>query len=273
MFSLLALMLACGPKEEKPKAPTVGWHQEATWSHGCFHPKKYEDLLPLERQEERELALDEMVAQWKGEKGDGISIEEQLVTEVEDTILADMQKVEKVSRENLAKCKQSASGQLATSEWKSWVIQLPKTLTVGECNTHFTNTVLDYLEIDFAWSPAEPLPICRGDQIVISGSDSDKYRISDDGPWINIYGDADKSTSGTDLPCNGEGCLAGMLIMRFVSVDGDEEVYPVGKRMEFTAPADGRITYGINDNSWFDNAWYVANGLQHHASITVAPAD
>ena len=60
--------------------------------------------------------------------------------------------------------------------------------------------------------------------------------------------------------------------VRFVSVDGDEEA-PVGDRMEFIAPADGKITYGINDNSWFDNAWYVANGLQHHASITVAPAN
>ena len=62
-------------------------------------------------------------------------------------------------------------------------------------------------------------------KIVISGSDSDKYRISDDGPWITIVGDPDKSTEGTDLPCNQEGCLAGMLIMRFVSVDGDEEFF------------------------------------------------
>ena len=96
MISLLAFMLACGPKEEKPKPPPVGWHQEETWSHSCFHPKKFEELLPLDRQAERELALDEMVKQWKGEKGDGISIEEKWVTEVEDTILAEMEKVEKV---------------------------------------------------------------------------------------------------------------------------------------------------------------------------------
>ena len=63
---------------------------------------------------------------------------------------------------------------------------------MGECNTHFTTTI-GLRRIDIAWSPADPLPICRGDQIVISGSDPDKYRISDDGPWITIVGDPDKA--------------------------------------------------------------------------------
>ena len=272
MLTLFTFLLACGPKEEKPKPPPVGWHQEETWTHGCYHPKKFEDMRKMERREERELVLEQLIAQWKGEKGGSISIEEQLISEVEDAILSDMAKLEQVSRENLSKCKQVATGKLSASEWKSWVIELSKTLTAGICKSNFFHTVLDHLELDIAWSPEEPLSICRGNQIKISGSESDKYRTSESGPWITILGDTEKSAVGSDLPCNTEGCYPGMLILKFVSVDGDEEIHPVGKSLEFTAPADGTISYGINDTTWFDNAWYVKDGLQHHASITVAPA-
>ena len=132
---------------------------------------------------------------------------------------------------------------------------------------------MDYVEIDTDWLPSDPLPICRGDTVVITGSSNDQYKIEEDGPWINVEGDKNKPTVDSELPCNTEGCFAGQLIMKFTTKDGTQEVYPVGTKFEFTASADGVIVYGINDDTYFDNKWYVSGGLIDHASITIKPAN
>ena len=128
------------------------------------------------------------------------------------------------------------------------------------------------LEIDMDFANA--FPICKGDVIKIAGSINDQYRISDSSEWININGDLNSPSLGNaELPCNIEGCFDGMLILKFTDRDDRETVYPVGQELIFKAPQDGKITYGINDDTFYDNQWYQNGRLIDHTSITISPAD
>ena len=274
MLLPLFLFVGCGPKKNSSEIPSGDWYQAENWSVSCYNPPKYEAETQLKRQENREAALDALLLQWKqGGRPDGLSLEETMVTEVEDVILGDMTKVEKVSRENFFKCKQVANGKLSKGEWKEWVIKLPFTLTEGECNTPFVNKVLDPdLSIDIDWEPQDGYPICEGNKIKISGTTEDQFRVDEGGPWITVAGDKNKPTAGGKLPCKTEGCFAGQLILRFVGRDGIEEIIPVGASLVWTATKDGTIYYGINDDTFYDNKWYESGGIQDHASVSIVPA-
>ena len=126
------------------------------------------------------------------------------------------------------------------------------------------------LDIGVGWQ--RTLPMCSGDRVRISGTASDKYRIADGGPWINVEGDTSQPTIGTDAPCNLEGCFAGMLIAQFTGKSGVVTVFPVGSEKNFTAPEDGEIAYRINDTQFFDNVWHKSGGLIDHTSIEISPA-
>ena len=57
-----------------------------------------------------------------------------------------------------------------------------------------------------------------------------------------------------------------------MSSSGTETIYPVGSSLNFEAPSHGRITYGINDDTFYDNVWYQSGGLIDHASVEISPA-
>ena len=62
----------------------------------------------------------------------------------------------------------------------------------------------------------------------ISASVKDRYRVSNDGPWITVEGDLNKPTMGLeDYPCSRDGCFEGMLIMKYVTDDGMEMIFPL----------------------------------------------
>jgi len=268
---IFLVALACGPKEPVQEAPKIGWHQEETWSVACYYPPEYEKMLELERLEARDKALEAMFSQWKGERADGVSFTEESIEAIEFVLLSKPDKIQELSRQNLEKCREVATGAISTADWATWGTQLPASLTAGECSRHFENTVFDYLNIttDFENSFA----ICKGDKIRVSGTVKDQYRISDDGAWINVEGDSSSPSLGKEtLPCNLEGCFDGMLILKFTDEDGRETVSPVGAELIYTAPANGSITYGINDDTFYDNIWYQAGGLIDHASVEIAPA-
>ena len=104
------LLVACGPKNTTPPPPKVGWHQEESWSQACYHPPEFEKMPELDRIDGRTNALDAMVNQWSGQRSDGISFEEGMVVDVETVLLGRPEQVERVSRENLAKCISVATG-------------------------------------------------------------------------------------------------------------------------------------------------------------------
>ena len=68
----------------------------------------------------------------------------------------------------------------------------PSELTAGECLTPILDRLFHYLELGGAWF--WQLPICGGNEVDISATTTDRYRISEDGPWITVTGERREST-------------------------------------------------------------------------------
>ena len=270
--ALAALALIAAPtafakkKSKAPPPPKVGFQQDEGWSMSCYYPPDWGSLKELDRRAARGKVLDDMMSQWAGKREDGVSFNANIVEDMETTLLGKMELVEAVSAQNLELCKAAATGG-GTSAWESWLRGAPAKLTAGECFTHFDFTMYDYLEIAQGWQRA--MPICRDDKIRISGTPKDKFRISDKGPWITVAGDPDQPTVGGDWPCNLEGCLAGILVLRFVGESGVESIVPIGDSREWRAPENGEITYRINDTTFFDNVWFKNGQIQDRTSIEI----
>lgn len=272
LLPLAAVTVLAGcPKKPSGPPPTIeGWHKEPEgWSFECYFPPDFGKLDEVQRKLKRAETLDALMSQWKGGREDGVSFEEGMIDELETTFFGDMAKVEAVAMKNLEFCKTAATGG-NTDSWNSWLNGLSDQLTEGECFNHFDYTMYDYLEIETGWQRS--MPICKDDKIRVTGTLKDKFRITDKGGWITVAGDESDPTSGTELPCNFEGCLRGMLILQFVTEAGVETVYPVGGELVFTAPENGTLSYRINDDTFYDNTWYQAGGIIDHASVEISPA-
>jgi hypothetical protein len=273
----IALFL-CGCPKKAPEATTkvVGWHVEnASTGFACYYPPDFTVLGEGERIAARAATLDEMKSQWLGKRGDGISFDESRTDDVETVLLGSPEKIEKVASDNLGQClalaKASMAGGGDASAWQSWFTSLPSTLTAGECVAHFDVQMFDYLEIGSGWQ--RDVNLCAGDKVIITASANDYYRITQNGPWINAAGDPDQPTTTGDWPCNKEGCMAGMFIVRFTTMAGVESVYPAGLEFGFTAPENGTISYRINDNTFFDNSYRQKGSLIDKTAIEIAAAE
>jgi len=252
-------------RKRRKGPPPAGWNTGDDGQPDCYQPPIWSELNETERRIKRAEVLDEILAQWRGERSDGVSFDATVVERVETTLLGRPERIEEVVTQNSELC---VAGNVGA--WQSWVKGLRKALTVGECNQPLDYTMFDYLDIATDWQ--RPLPICKGNRVVIKGSSNDRYRIQDDGPWINVDGDPNQLTTGADWPCNMEGCKAGMLIGKFVGESGTESIFVVGTSTVFTAPEHGEISYRINDKVFYDNAWYKSGGLVDHTAIEVSPA-
>ena len=273
-FSMLAFSGTAEAKKRKkknknePVAPLEGWQQQEGWTHGCYYPPNFEALGGMARQDAGMNGFDEIAAQWKGNRNDGISFGENLVDEVEIIVLATPAKAEIVLQANLEHCLKSAQGQGA-NEWGAWLRSQPAQLTEGECYNGLSYTLFQWLEITDSWQ--EERPVCPDDHIRISGSVKDRYRVSNDGPWITVEGDPNKPTVGLeDYPCSRDGCLEGMLIMKYVTDEGMEMIFPVGSEFTYRVPEKGTVSYQINDSTFYDNIWYQTGGLVDKTSIEIA---
>lgn len=260
-----------GKKKKKNKeVPKItGWHQPSELhKFKCWYPKDYEALGPGDRKMARMASLNAMMSQWQGERGDGVKFGSQNVTHLETVLLGQSEKTEQVSIDNRDRCIE-ASKNGATIAWGNWLTETPARITEGECKwPPLDYQLFDYLDIGQEWQIKRR--VCKGDQIKIIGSMTDEYRIREDGPWVTVEGDPADEVKH-ELPCNIEGCVRGMLIMRFVTEDHIEQVIPIGAEKSWTAPNHGEIMVMINDDTWYDNEWRVVQGIQHHASITYQP--
>lgn len=256
-------------KKGEEEVVLVGWQTQEGWAGECYYPPQWDTMNDSDRRMARANTLDEMLKQWNGSKGDGIDLGEDTAMDVETTLLGRPEDVEDVAAQNLIYCQKAMVGG-GSSEWKSWLKGLPAVLTAGECRQPLDYTMFDYLSIGTGWQ--RPLSICQGETIRLSGTVKDKFRVTDDGPWINVEGDPDSVVAGTELPCNVEGCFQGQLIMKFVADSGWEKIEPVGAELTFTAPEHGTISYRINDDVFHDNEWYKSRGIEDHTAIEVSPA-
>lgn len=264
-------------KNKAPPPPPVGWHAdvpvgspEGGWAHECYYPPDFAKLSEFDRRVKRAEVLDEMLAQWRGERDDGVSFDADRVEEVETVLLGRPEQIETIAVKNLELCKASATHGGDTAAWEAWLKALPGRLTAGECLTPFDYTMFDYLDIFTGWQ--REVPLCEGDKVHIIATSKDQYQVRKDGPWITAAGDPASPTAGnTDYPCNLEGCLEGMFIARFVTSDGVETILPVGLEMTFTAPENGTLSYRINDPVPDDNKWYKRGTIEDHTAITLEP--
>jgi hypothetical protein len=268
----LITLAACGGKKQvEPSAPIVGWHAEETWGGSCYFPPSYEELELTERRMARQEALQAMMSQWRGERGDGMMVDTRIIEDVETTLLGYPDEIEGVSRQNLEYCKSFMGVGGESSSWIGWLRNLPEQLMAGECVNPLRDTRFDYLDIGRGWQ--FELPVCSGDVVKISATVKDRYRVTEKGEWINVEGDMSQPASAGDLPCNLEGCYVGQLIARFVSEDGVESIFPVGAEKVWTAPAHGTISVAINDITYYDNTWYQSGTIIDHTSLEIGPAE
>jgi len=266
------LAAGCGSKKAPAQAePVVGWHQAEGWLGACYFPEDFEALGVADRRRARAEALDAVMAQWKGERGDGIELDDKAIVNVETALLRFPTKLDNVLKANAQHCETAMTGG-GTSGWNQWLINLPGQLLAGECRGGLDDTAFYYLDIGSDWQFT--MPVCAGDDIEIIASSNDQYKVDDDTDWINAEGDPNHPTAGDeDYPCNVEGCLAGQLVMRFRSDAGVSQVIPVGTGIVFSPPSHGKIEVMVNDTSYYNNEYRVKGGIQHHTSITYQPVN
>jgi hypothetical protein len=269
---LLAISIAdAKPKKQKgpPPPPPVGWHREEGWKGDCYYPPNFDGLGEGDRKIARQQALEAMKTQWSGGREEFVSFDANLVEEVEIVLLGRPANIEAVSRSNLELCQAVMKGGDAGG-WQSYLSGLPAKLTAGECMQPLTYTVFDYLDLGRSWQ--RPIGMCKDDKARIIATAKDKYRISDNGAWINVEGDTSQKATGAEWPCNIEGCYVGMLVGKFTTDSGVETVFPIGTELEFTAPEHGTLSISVNDTIWYDNKWFKSATIEDRTAITIEPA-
>lgn len=263
----VAVVSGCGGKKAPEAAtPLTGWHSQEGWPGACYHPPAYDTLGTGERRVARQAALEAMMSQWRGERGDGVSFADRLVTEMETVLLGQPELIEPVSVDNLAQCKQAMAAGSDTTAWSAWLSSAPARLTEGQCPYRpMDYQLFDYLDIQSDWHI--PVSLCQFDEVRIKASSIDRYRIEEDGDWINAAGDQDRPATDTDLPCHQNGCYVGQLIGRFTGDSGAQQVFPIGLGTTFEAPEHGTLEVQINDDTWYDNEFKVEGTVGHHTSV------
>lgn len=271
MLLMLFVTTADAKKPKAPPPPPVNaWGHEEGWKADCFYGADFDKLPDGDRKLARQHALEEMKKQWLGQREDDVKMEDTVVDDVETTLFGRPELIEQVVVANLEQCKAYMKGG-PISAWSGWLNPLSGKLTAGECLVPLTYTLFDYLDLGRGWQ--RPTTICKGNRAHINGTIADKYRITDNGPWITVEGDPAQKAIGADYPCNIEGCYVGMLVGKFVGDDGIETTFPIGADKIFVAPSNGELSWGINDTTWYDNKYFKSASVEDRVAITLEPAE
>ena len=266
MSSTIVLAALTGCPKKVSNVVIEGWHAEEGWAGQCYYHKNFATLGRGDVYEARQASMDAMMSQWRGERNDGIQFDEEKIIELETTILGNISLLDTVASQNLKQCIDHFSGTAGPQDWQNWFWGINGILTEGDCKSPpLTYTLFDYLDVGKGWQI--PAPVCQGDQVTVSGSTIDYYRVSDDSPWVNVAGDTNTRATGDEYPCTLEDCFVGTLIMRFTDEAGNETVYAVGESYRFTAPAHGKIEVRVNDDTFYDNVFKKEGAMIHHTSI------
>ena len=267
--AMIALAAVVSCKKPPAAAPKLGWVKVGE-GHECYDPHAWDTLGPGDRKIARANALKEMMTQWTGKRADGVEFDEQMITDVETALLGQPIKVEEMAGKNTQYCESFMTAGGSTSGWSSWLNGLPAIINEGQCYNPLIDTYYNYLDLARGWQ--NKVAVCKGDVVNVKGTEIDYYQYFKGSPWINAAGDPAKSASGTELPCNIEGCLYGQLIVHFVGESGAVVVKPAGLGAQITAPESGYIEVMINDDDLTDNKYKIEGGMEHHTGIEYKPA-
>jgi len=260
------MLLLSGCPKKNQNTIILGWHAEEGWAGQCFYSQEFATLGRGDLYEAREQSMTALMSQWRGEREDGVSFNAEAIVNLETTLLGNMDLVSTVASQNLTHCIAHFSGAAGPMAWQTWFTGVNAILTAGDCTSPPLNyTLFDYLDVGRGWQIAAQ--VCQGDQVRVRGSAIDYYKVSDDGPWINVTGDSSTRAMSEEYPCTLEGCFVGILILRFTDEVGNETVYPVGREMVFQAPVHGKIEVRINDSTFYDNVYKKEGSMIHHTSI------
>src|SRR5262245_17113906 len=119
-------------KNAEPAAPVVGWQPAGSAGGQCWHPPDFAKLPEGSKRMAWQETRDAIVSQWRGDRGDGVDFDHDLVEKVETVLLAQANRIEQVSKDNLAQCETAMKGG-GTGPWGTWLRALPAQLTAGEC--------------------------------------------------------------------------------------------------------------------------------------------
>ncbi len=268
----LAPAAEAGKKDKKKKKgpAETGWVQKSeAWAGKCWFPPDFEAMGSGDRRMSWQTTRDAIMRQWNGSEGDGVSMTEKHVINMETVLLAKPERIESVAAQNLEHCRAYMDGKETIDQWEAWLIATPGKLTVGECPyAPLDYTLFDYLNINEEWQI--PAYVCKDDHIKVKGTEGDYFKLDKAGEWINVSGDPEQPTAG-GFQCNVEGCFKGQLIMKFTGDSGVTSVHPIGTYAEFLVPEHGKIQVMINDDTLTDNFWKVDSGLEHHTGIEYSP--
>lgn len=267
---LLMVNLAEAKKAKAPPPPPVGWAKEEGWAGDCYYPKDLSKLSEIDRRMERSPMVEAMQSQWSGGRDDGVSFDEIMVARLNEVLMSKPTAVEAVAAGNLEQCMAFRKGG-PVSVWEDYLRALPAQLTEGDCTKPLTYTLFNYLDIGSGWQ--QPIPMCKENRAHIFATASDKYRITDNGPWITAAGDPAIRSIDPQYPCHdNENCFAGQLIGRFETSKGVEIIFPIGVDTVFRAPENGTLYISINDYNWFDNRYFKTVAIEDRTSVTIEPA-
>lgn len=256
--------------EEPPPPPPTGWVDVGN-GISCYNPPEYSKLAEIDRRQARQATHEAVKGVLRGERGMEMDFGEEFLDEFDVAFLGRPEKIEAFSRTNWENCNQVARGQMSLSDYKYFLSKAPKDAMKGECTNPLMYELHDYLGIQNDWQVRRH--VCKADQVLIESTQKSKYTVNDtgkDAKWINLAGDPDVPQAGEGFPC--PECPLGALLIRFEDEEtGEVQVRAMGGSYEFKAPANGYISFAINDTTYFDNRFYEANGLKDYLSIDIYP--
>ncbi len=268
-MTLLALsaLTACGPKTPPlPPEPDFGWVELAKGA--CYDPPDFGALDPDELEAARRETLDQVVLQWRGGLNDGVNFGVDLAREVRDLLRDRPQRISAVVATNLVYCMEWAAEGVSTMAWGGWLESLPEDLTSGECIAALTEDWFGLLSVDRAWQ--HEVLLCPGETVTIEATAGSEYQLGPEGPATTVAGLFGQPIPA-GAPCTDEGCAWGMLMGRFEAQDGSTTLIAISGGTTFTAPAEGTLSFQVNDDPLRDNVWAVVDGVMDGAMIGVRP--
>ncbi len=261
------------PKEEAPPPPPqVGW---VDMGKGlvCYNPPAFTGISEVQRRQSRQTAWNELTRLLQGEKISEISFRTEEFEAFEVAFLGRPEKIEGFARRNWESCQQVANGSMSMSDYRYFLAQAPKEAQKGECQNPLMYELHDYLDIQKDWQVRRHM--CAGDKVLLETTETSKYAVSEapnpkQQKWITSMGDPTVPRAGEGYPC--PECPLGALVVRFENEDsGEVSTQTMGASLEFTAPGNGYISFGVNDTTYFDNRFFEINGMKDYLAIDIFP--
>jgi len=261
-------------KSDEPPPPEPGvWFEYRGVQ--CYNPPAFDSTQnEPKRRMMRQQAMDEMLRLLRGEVNEQIVVEERKIDDWETDFLGKPTGMESFAATGLDKCKAYAEGELGLSEYVSWLAGGGARATAGDCVNPLTYELHQNMSVQDGWQVRRH--VCMGDQVLIETTTTNKYTVDDTGdyettPWVNPEGDPTRPEAGDGYPC--PHCPVGAVVYKFEFDDGTtpDDLRTLGTSLEFISPANGYISFTVNDITYYDNKFHEANGVIDYLPLSIYP--